>query len=407
MTPAVIGVADIVITQYHLPFMTIQPTALTYFKNVYLTKENSNTMKRLLKQSLKLFTLIMATVIASTLSISTAQAQGLTVVGSTLNSKFSNESSTFAGVSFKGNSFNESTTGTEIRLEGNSNLGTLTLETSGNSDGDQGFFTLEILFSLPSGFSANPVIATGEVFGFENFAFIDFGVNTFPVGFNGPNGAGVFLLNVDDVCLSRPSSETGFDPCSSEFAGFGREISGFRRDSRLHRALKSATSPPSNVAQGAGGQEPAVFTLTLTATITIEEPITPPTSTGGLPAGCVRNLAYYQRTPSAIPTDPNFSLNLGAKNYTRDELLAILAAPVQVNGLTRLAQQLIAIKLNVGAGTAPPEILKAIADADALIDNQVVRPIGQGFLSLNMVNRLYIPITRFNDGKIAGAPRCR
>jgi hypothetical protein len=123
----------------------------------------------------------------------------------------------------------------------------------------------------------------------------------------------------------------------------------------------------------------------------------------------VQGQGFYQNKPDFITTDAtNFSLVLGTVSYTRNELLRIYAQPVSKNGLISLAQQLITAKLNVRTGaTTTPEVLAAIADADRLINNLVVPPIGSGSLSTKSTSNLVNILTRYNEGRIQGVSRCR
>ena len=98
----------------------------------------------------------------------------------------------------------------------------------------------------------------------------------------------------------------------------------------------------------------------------------------GTPFACVRGQGYWKNHPDAWPVT---ELQLGNVTYTQEQLLAILHQPVRGNGLLILAHQLIAAKLNIAAGADPSCIQDAIAEADALIGDLVVPPIGDGYLS--------------------------
>jgi len=303
----------------------------------------------------------------------------------------------------------------------NNNLGTLTF--TGSNVEAFGTFNLSVLFSLPSGFAANPVNVTGDVWGSgsyftdaQNFAIVDFPNNALPITFSGPSGTGVFSLTLDDVCLS------GGEPCSFS------EIGKLRRSGKSVKALafNGAQSGDGNVRWLKAKGSPSMFarnflannfrpnansvTLTITGTITV---VIPPTGN----SECTFTQGYYQNHPDVIPEvivtpDPNdvnpaFTLNLGSVSYTKSELLQIYSVPVKGNGLIALAQQLITAKLNAGAGPVPPEILTAILSADALIGSLVVPPIGDGFLAPSQTSPLVKILTSYNSGKIAGARRCR
>jgi hypothetical protein len=98
-------------------------------------------------------------------------------------------------------------------------------------------------------------------------------------------------------------------------------------------------------------------------------------------------------------------LQLGNVTYTQEQLLAILHQPVRGNGLLILAHQLIAAKLNIAAGADPSCIQDAIAEADALIGDLVIPPIGDGYLSPRDVGSLAGILGQYNEGEMC-APAC-
>jgi hypothetical protein len=104
-------------------------------------------------------------------------------------------------------------------------------------------------------------------------------------------------------------------------------------------------------------------------------------------------------------------LVLGSVSYTPQQLLAIFGQPSQGNGLTILAHQLIAAKLNVANGASSnfmingKTVSQAIAEADALIGSLVVPPVGNGSLAPNLVSALNEILTTFNEGTTE-VPHC-
>lgn len=103
---------------------------------------------------------------------------------------------------------------------------------------------------------------------------------------------------------------------------------------------------------------------------------------------------------------PVGSLTLGTVNYTAAQLCAIFNQPAQGNGLTSLAHQLIAAKLNIAQGAvAPPAVAQAIADADALIGGLIAPPIGSGSLAPNATSGLTGTLDQFNNG-VTGPGHC-
>jgi hypothetical protein len=98
-------------------------------------------------------------------------------------------------------------------------------------------------------------------------------------------------------------------------------------------------------------------------------------------------------------------LQLGNVTYTQEQLLAILHQPVRGNGLVSLAHHLIAAKLNVANGSDPSCIQQTIADADALIGDLVVPPVGTGYLAPRDVEALKDMLEDYNEGRLC-APSC-
>ncbi len=166
-------------------------------------------------------------------------------------------------------------------------------------------------------------------------------------------------------------------------------------------ATGSPTASPS-VTPSATATPSASASPTATPTVT---PSVTPTATptpSGTPGACVRGQGYWKNHPDAWPVT---ELQLGNVTYTQEQLLAILHQPVRGNGLLILAHQLIAAKLNIAAGANPSCIQDAIAEADALIGDLVVPPIGDGYLSPRDVGSLAGLLGQFNEGEMC-APAC-
>ena len=98
-------------------------------------------------------------------------------------------------------------------------------------------------------------------------------------------------------------------------------------------------------------------------------------------------------------------LQLGNVTYDQQQLLDILHEPVRGNGLLILAHQLIAAKLNIAAGADPSCIEETIAEADALIGDLVIPPVGDGYLSPRAAAHLAGILGDFNEGDMC-APAC-
>jgi hypothetical protein len=73
--------------------------------------------------------------------------------------------------------------------------------------------------------------------------------------------------------------------------------------------------------------------------------------------------------------------------------------PAAGNGLIALAHQLIATKLNIANGASHPAAIDtAIADADALIGNLVIPPVGNGSLPASSTSVLTSLLANYNEG---------
>jgi len=79
--------------------------------------------------------------------------------------------------------------------------------------------------------------------------------------------------------------------------------------------------------------------------------------------------------------------------------------PVRGNGLVSLAHHFIATKLNVANGADPSCIQQTIADADAMIGDLVVPPVGDGDLAPRDVEALKETLEEYNEGDLC-APSC-
>ena len=98
-------------------------------------------------------------------------------------------------------------------------------------------------------------------------------------------------------------------------------------------------------------------------------------------------------------------LQLGNTTYTQDQLLAILREPVRGNGLLILAKQEIAAKLNIANGADGSCIQQTLADADALIGDLVIPPVGDGYLRPSAVQPTAGTLGEYNEGNLC-APSC-
>jgi hypothetical protein len=141
-------------------------------------------------------------------------------------------------------------------------------------------------------------------------------------------------------------------------------------------------------------------TPTPSGTPTPSPTVTPtPTST---PGGCVRGQGFWKNHPDQWPVT---QLQLGNTTYSEDQLLSIFHEPPRGNGLLILVHQEIAAKLNIANGADGSCIQQTLADADALIGDLVVPPIGDGFLQPQDVSPFVGLLGDFNEGDLC-APSC-
>jgi hypothetical protein len=126
--------------------------------------------------------------------------------------------------------------------------------------------------------------------------------------------------------------------------------------------------------------------------------------------GCTFSQGYW-RTHGPTPTGGNSnewpvtSLDLGTVSYTDAQLLSILSAPVEGNGLISLAHQLIAAKLNIANGADGSAIAAQVTAADVLIGGLVVPPVGSGSLAPSATSSLESALEAYNTG-LTGPGHC-
>ena len=117
---------------------------------------------------------------------------------------------------------------------------------------------------------------------------------------------------------------------------------------------------------------------------------------------CVRSQGYWKNHPDQWPV---IQLLLGNNAYDKEQLLSILRQPVRGNGLVLLAHQLIAAKLNSANGADASCIEQTLSDADALIGDLLVPPVGDGYLRPGDVSGLVDILDGYNEGALC-APTC-
>jgi hypothetical protein len=116
---------------------------------------------------------------------------------------------------------------------------------------------------------------------------------------------------------------------------------------------------------------------------------------------CTQTLGYWRNNPAAWPSMPH---TLGTVSYDQGEWLSIVSEPLSGNGLASLAHHLIAAKLNIANGANSHAIDETIEMADRMIGNQVVPPIGDGFLRLADTIVLGAQLNAFNKGDVGPGP---
>jgi hypothetical protein len=119
------------------------------------------------------------------------------------------------------------------------------------------------------------------------------------------------------------------------------------------------------------------------------------------PGGCVRTRGYWGQHPGDWPVS---DLTLGTVSYTQSELLAIIGNGGS-NGLVHLAAQLIAAKLNAASGSlVTKEQRDLIDEADAMIGDLVVPPIGSDYLAPDFTEYSSEALDGYNNGFYPGGP---
>ncbi len=112
---------------------------------------------------------------------------------------------------------------------------------------------------------------------------------------------------------------------------------------------------------------------------------------------CLFSQGYWKNHPENWLTS---FVTLGNVTYTASEALAILHEPARGNGLVFLAHQLIATKLNLGAGADPTAIRTTVDAADALIGDLVVPPIGNGHVEPRDASNITEELDAYNNGQL-------
>jgi hypothetical protein len=125
-------------------------------------------------------------------------------------------------------------------------------------------------------------------------------------------------------------------------------------------------------------------------------------NTDPIETDCTYTQGYWKNHPGAWPVGGLF---LGNVYYDASQLLAIFNSPAAGNGLIFLAHQLIAAKLNVANGASNTDVQMYIDDADALIGDLLIPPVGAGYIAPKDASPLTEILDQFNNGDL-GVPHC-
>ena len=122
----------------------------------------------------------------------------------------------------------------------------------------------------------------------------------------------------------------------------------------------------------------------------------------------VRAAAACARSPRAWRSEgewPTRALGLGVWGYDDTQLRALLHTPVRANGLTALAHELVAAKLNLTSHPESSDHGELIAEADERISWLIVPPVGTDALRPEIVTELVQQLRALNLGD-AGLESC-
>jgi hypothetical protein len=117
---------------------------------------------------------------------------------------------------------------------------------------------------------------------------------------------------------------------------------------------------------------------------------------------CTYTQGFWKTHPEAWPVG---SLTLGTTTYSAAQLLQILNTQAQGNGLLILAHQLIAALLNQDDGADVSSVQTDITNAQNLIGNLVIPPIGGDSLPSDAVTSIANDLNDYNTG-VTGPGHC-
>ena len=117
---------------------------------------------------------------------------------------------------------------------------------------------------------------------------------------------------------------------------------------------------------------------------------------------CTLTQGYWKTHDEVWPVD---GLWLGTNYYTKSQLLAILRRAVRGNGLSSLAHQLIAVKLNIESGADPSVVETTLLTAETLVGSLLIPPVGMDDLQPSLTSALTQSLDDYNNG-IIGPGHC-
>jgi len=138
-------------------------------------------------------------------------------------------------------------------------------------------------------------------------------------------------------------------------------------------------------------------------------PVTGRTDTGAclITKGCTLTQGGYKNHfNSQVLQLPTGGLWLGNNFYTNAQLDSIIQNnAIRGNGLLSLAHQLITAELNIYYGAqVTPAVALAIVQAQALIGNLTIPPVGSDSLPTSDTSSIQSILDTFNNGNSAGGP---
>src|SRR5437764_473064 len=233
-----------------------------------------------------------------------------------------------------------------------------------------------------------------------------------------PNGAWAWtdrtVQSNEGAAWQNPGGGFGFCPTWARKTTCLPFTSGPDQVFRLNGTTGGTPTPTATATATATASASATATATVTASVTPTATATAtasatpsPTATAtatatASPSGCVRGLGFWKNHPDQWPVT---QLQLGNVTYTQQQLLSILHQPVRGNGLVLLAHQLIAAELNIANGADASCIQQTIDQANALIGDLVIPPVGDGYLAPRDVSALADTLDQYDEGRLC-APSC-